>query len=64
MRAAFELYEHPELTSSQIWQKGGKERFYAVIGTLSLAAVSTAAVYTYTDIANSLQGSPMLRRWL
>ncbi|PBK61310.1 hypothetical protein ARMSODRAFT_965108 [Armillaria solidipes] len=60
MRAAFDIYEHPDLTSSDVWSKTSpsakREALYKVIAVLSLAAAaSTYVVYRFTGLGSILQ---------
>lgn len=60
MRGAFEIYEHPDLTSSEVWPKTNpsarREALYKVIAALSLvAAASTYVVYRYTGLGSIIQ---------
>ncbi|KAF8952197.1 hypothetical protein BDZ97DRAFT_789493 [Flammula alnicola] len=55
MRAACELYEHPELSYSEIWAKdaynrSGKTRMLATLGFFSIVALSTLAACQYTGL--------------
>lgn len=49
MRATIGIYEHPELSASDVWLgKIDRTSLYVLAGALSLAAtVSTLAVYRY-----------------
>ncbi|EDQ99506.1 uncharacterized protein LACBIDRAFT_316390 [Laccaria bicolor S238N-H82] len=71
MRAATDLYEHPALTSSEVWGSSDqtcsdKTRVFSVLGALSLAAAaSSVAVYQYSGVVTkSIQGSHLLRNLL
>ena len=56
MRAVCSIYEHPQLSDSEIWDKdaynrSGRARVLAVVGTLSfVATILTFAVSYYTGI--------------
>ncbi|SJK98210.1 uncharacterized protein ARMOST_01471 [Armillaria ostoyae] len=70
MRAAFDIYEHPDLTSSDVWSKTNpsakREALYKVIAVLSLAAAaSTYVVYRFTGLGSKLQQRETTgrRRW-
>ncbi|KAF8911572.1 hypothetical protein CPB84DRAFT_1842065 [Gymnopilus junonius] len=48
MRAACDIYEHPVLSSSEVWAKdahnrSGKTRFIAAVGIIYIAAITTVA---------------------
>ncbi|EAU91196.2 hypothetical protein CC1G_06831 [Coprinopsis cinerea okayama7 len=64
MRAAVDLYESPELTSSEVWSpdSNAKSRLCSVLGALSIAAVaSSVAVYQFTSVlANASPKARML----
>jgi len=52
MRAACDLYEHPELSTSEVWAKdaynrSGKTRMLAAVGVLSITLLSVAATCQY-----------------
>ncbi|KAF8885970.1 hypothetical protein BD779DRAFT_1673415 [Infundibulicybe gibba] len=66
MRAAFEIYEHPQLSDSEVWAKqpgGSRVYVYSVVGVLSIAA-STLVVARYTALGKSWQASTFGRHWL
>lgn len=48
MRAAFELYEHPEFTPAEA--KSSKPLLCAVAGALTLVVVSLVAVHQFTTV--------------
>ncbi|TFK22564.1 hypothetical protein FA15DRAFT_671357 [Coprinopsis marcescibilis] len=51
MRAAVDLYESPELSSSEVWSPDAKSRLCSVLGAISVAAVaSSVAVYQFTSV--------------
>jgi len=57
MRAACDLYEHPQLTDSEIWakdayNKSGKNRVMAAAGALSVVALSGIAALQYAGVVN------------
>ncbi|KAF8225272.1 hypothetical protein L208DRAFT_1408746 [Tricholoma matsutake] len=65
MRAAFSIYEHPQLTDSQVWSKNSptKTTYTAVVAVGIL--VSSLAAYHYTSLRTSAaQYSSMIRYWL
>ncbi|KIJ95111.1 hypothetical protein K443DRAFT_683296 [Laccaria amethystina LaAM-08-1] len=70
MRAVTDIYEHPDLTSSEVWGSdqtcSDKTRVFSVLGALSLAAAaSSVAVYQYSGVVTkSIQGSHLLRNLL
>jgi len=69
MRATYDLYEHPELSGSEIWDKNssGAARVLTVLGTLFVVAtISTFAVACYSGILDvrTLQTMPLLRTLL
>ena len=52
MRAVSDIYEHPELSSSEVWAKdahnrSGKTRFIAAVGVLYIAGLTTLAAGQY-----------------
>lgn len=53
MRAAFSIYEHPQLTDSQVWSKNSptKTTYTAVVAVGIL--VSSLAAYHYTSLRTS-----------
>ncbi|KAF8161380.1 hypothetical protein B0H34DRAFT_700699 [Crassisporium funariophilum] len=72
MRAACDIYEHPELSDSEIWAKdaynsSGKARLFSVLAALSVVmTVTTFAVCHYTGLLDvrSLQSTALLRALL
>jgi hypothetical protein len=56
MRAVCDIYEHPQLSNSEVWDKdaynsSGTARVLTVLGTLSfVAAISILAVAYYSGI--------------
>lgn len=71
MRAASSIYEHPHLTSSEVWPKDGSTRacVYSALGVFSLTAAITvtAAAYRYTGIEfgrSVLKDSALFKQWL
>jgi len=69
MRAACSIYEHPQLSDSEVWDKdaynrSGTARVLTVLGTLSfVTTISILAVGFYSGILDvrSLQSMPLLR---
>lgn len=70
MRATVSIYEHPELTESEVWgsktlAKGGSGRttvyLYPAVGLISLIGVSSLAAYTLASLSS---GSSMLYRFV
>jgi len=57
MRAVHDLYEHPELSYSEVWAKdaynrSGKIRMLATLGVFSLATLSTLAGFQYAGVVD------------
>jgi len=69
MRAACSIYEHPQLSDSEVWDKdaynrSGTARVLTVLGTLSfVTTISILAVGFYSGILDvrTLQSMPLLR---
>ncbi|KAF8917798.1 hypothetical protein CPB85DRAFT_1430882 [Mucidula mucida] len=68
MRAAIDIYEHPQLTSSEVWSKGDSPAaaealspaagLISALAALSLAAAaSTYAVLHYSSLGSLLRDS-------
>jgi len=72
MRAACDLYEHPQLSGSEVWDKdahnsSGTARVLTVLGALFVVTtISTLAVAYYSGVldARTLQTMPLLRTLL
>ncbi|RDB24725.1 hypothetical protein Hypma_007382 [Hypsizygus marmoreus] len=67
MRASIDIYEHPQLSSSDVWPKDSSATrtcLYSVLGVFSLAAVSTFAAWRYASLGQSIHDSSLLRHWL
>jgi hypothetical protein len=52
MRAVCDIYEHPELSASEVWAKdaynrSGKTRMLAAVGVFSITFLSTVAACQY-----------------
>jgi len=57
MRAVNDLYVHPDLSDSEVWDKdahnkSGKTRVLTTVGLFSLAAMSTVAACQLTGVVN------------
>jgi len=57
MRAVSDLYEHPELSDSEIWDKdahnrSGAIRVFATMGFFSIAALTTLAACQFSGIVD------------
>jgi len=69
MRAVCSIYEHPQLSDSEVWDKdaynrSGTARVLTVLGILSfVTTISTFAVAYYSGILDvrTLQSMPLLR---
>jgi len=70
MRAACNLYEHPQLSDSEIWNedaynRSGRTRVLTVLGALFIVtAISTFAVVHYTGALGDAITMPLLRALL
>ncbi|KAF9018940.1 hypothetical protein BDZ89DRAFT_1073472 [Hymenopellis radicata] len=71
MRAASDIYEHPQLTSSEVWSKGDSRAAAealspaGVISALALslaAAASTYAVLRYSSLGGLLRDSVLVQK--
>ncbi|KAF8896724.1 hypothetical protein CPB85DRAFT_1440260 [Mucidula mucida] len=72
MRAAIDIYEHPQLTSSDVWSKGDSSAdaealspasVISALGALSLAAAaSTYAVLRYSSLGSLLRDSVLAQK--
>ncbi|KAF5375524.1 hypothetical protein D9615_009205 [Tricholomella constricta] len=77
MRASFSLYEHPELSNSDVWPlakdpataaAATRACVYTLLGAVSLvAAAGTFAAYHYNYVLfgrGALQDSAFFKQWL
>jgi len=60
MRFASDLYEHPQLTNSEVWDKdahnhSGASRFFAAMTVLSLITITSIAAAHYAGYASLLK---------
>jgi len=69
MRAVCSIYEHPQLSYSEVWDKdaynrSGTARVLTVLGTLTfVTTITTFAIAYYSGILDvrTLQSMPLLR---
>jgi len=69
MRAVCSIYEHPQLSDSEVWDKdaynhSGTARVLTVVGTLTfITTITTFAVAYYSGVLDvrTLQSMPLLR---
>jgi len=55
MRHISDVYESPELSTSEVWSPEVKPRLVSVLGALSVAAVaSSLALYQFTNVLSTL----------
>jgi len=60
MRFASDLYEHPQLTDSEVWDKdahnqSGASRFFAALGVLLIITITSIAAIQYAGYASLLK---------
>ncbi|KAG5636421.1 hypothetical protein H0H81_008131 [Sphagnurus paluster] len=70
MRASFSLYEHPQLSDSEVWPKDSSPapasaRGPAVAALLVFTIVAGGLAYHYTGAGRAfLQDSALFKQWL